>query len=124
MLAAIAVLNVKEPLAETRRLSVPLFSRVMEAPAAKPLTVPPIVKGPVPPPPPPVPPELAGGPLQAASASEIRIMGAKKENFTRDFMAIDCSFDTLLQKRQRIFHALAAFPGLLEKNSCSFRARD
>src|SRR5882724_9368960 len=71
---------------------------VVTVAVAVPLPVPPIVNEPAPPPPPPVPPlpELAGGPLQAASASEIRTIGAKRENFTRDFMAIDCSFDTLL----------------------------
>src|ERR1700716_3454512 len=97
------------------RVSVPLFCSVTDAPGAKPLTVPPIEYGPTPPPPPPVPPVPPLTPLQAASASEIRITGVKRENFRRDFMAIDCSFDTLCsEKRRWIFHALA-FPALLEK---------
>jgi hypothetical protein len=74
--------------------------------------------GPTPPPLPPVPPlpGTARTPLQAASASELRITGVKRENFRKDFIAIDCSFDTpCSEKRRRIFHALA-FPALLEKD--------
>src|ERR1700730_287139 len=117
-----AVLNAKVPFAETMRVSVPLFCSVTDAPRAKPLTVPPIEYGRTPPPPPPVPPVTPLTPLQAASASEIRITEVKRENFRRHFMAIDCSFDTVLRKTAAVFHTLTAFPALLEKDFCSFRA--
>jgi hypothetical protein len=37
-------------------------------------------------------------------------------------MAIDCSLVFGSEKRRRILLALAAFPALLEKDFCSFRA--
>src|SRR5260370_15738408 len=88
MLATIAVLNVKAPLAETTRLSAPLFCSVIDPPAAKPLTVPPMVKGPPPPPPqltvqPPVP--IAW--LQPARIIKLIKRDTKKENFSGDFIS-------------------------------------
>src|SRR6267154_2153138 len=85
MLAAIAVLNVKAPLAETTRFSAPLFCNVMDPPAAKPLTMPPMVKGPPSPPPP--PPLDFGKPLQAARRTELIKSDTKKENFSGDFIS-------------------------------------
>src|SRR5258708_5617472 len=78
------------------RLSAPLFCSVMDAPAAKPLTVPPIVKGPVPPPPPPVPPlPEPTGPLQAARRKAVRNRDTKTTDLKVDLIKIDCSFGTL-----------------------------
>src|SRR6266567_6253909 len=98
MLATIVVLNVKAPLAETMRLSAPLFCSVMDPPAAKPLTVPPTVKGPVPPPPPPPPvpplPEPTG-PLQAERTKEVRSSDRETTDLKWGFIKIDCSFATL-----------------------------
>src|SRR5260370_16783785 len=87
MLATIAVLNVKAPLAETTRLSAPLFCSVIDPPAAKPLTMPPMVKGPLPPPPqltvqPPVP--LAW--LQPARIIKLIKRDPKKKSFSGDFI--------------------------------------
>src|SRR5258708_6017087 len=96
MLTTIAVLNVKVPLAETTRLSAPLFCSVMDPPAAKPLTVPPIVKGPVPPPPPPVPPlPEPTGPLQAERTKEVRSSDRETTDLKLKFIEINYSFGTL-----------------------------
>src|SRR6266853_3118516 len=87
MLATIAVLNVKEPLAETTRLSAPLFCSVTDPPAAKPLTVPPMVKGPPPPPQLTVQPPVPIAWLQPARIIKLIKRDTKKENFSGDFIS-------------------------------------
>src|SRR5882762_5855974 len=87
MLATIAVLNVKEPLAETTRLSAPLFCSVMDPPDAKPLTVPPMVKGPPPPPQLTVQPPVPIAWLQPARIIKLIKRDTKKENFSGDFIS-------------------------------------
>jgi len=60
----------------------------MDPPAAKPLTVPPMVKGPAAPPPPPPPPPLDfGKPLQAARRTELSKRDIRKENFSEGFIS-------------------------------------
>jgi len=60
----------------------------MDPPAAKPLTVPPMVKGPAAPPPPPPPPPLDfGKPLQAARRTELNKRDTRKENLSEDFIS-------------------------------------
>src|ERR1700676_3992517 len=81
------------------RLSAPLFCSVMDAPAAKPLTDPPIVKGPVPPPPPPVPPLPPTGPLQAERTKEVRSSDRETTDLKWGFIEIDCSFGTSRLRR-------------------------
>src|SRR6267143_3241749 len=87
MLATIAVLNVKEPLAETTRLSAPLFCSVMDPPDAKPLTVPPMVKGPPPPPQLTVQPPVPIAWLQPARIIKLIKRDTKKENLSGDFIS-------------------------------------
>src|SRR6266513_1940885 len=113
MLATIAVLNVKAPLAETMRLSAPLFCSVMDAPAAKPLTVPPIVKGPVPPPPPPPPvppPPEPTGPLQATRRKAVRNRDTNTADLKVDLIKIDCSFGTSRLQGLRKIATDSTFP--------------
>src|SRR5437870_4406051 len=89
---ATAVLKVKAPLPLTVRLSPPLFWSTIAVPVM-PVTVPPIVKGPVPPPPPPppgLPPEL-GRPLHAVRRRAVVIEDAKRNFFITSFMANDFS---------------------------------
>src|SRR6266853_3276166 len=87
MLATIAVLNVKEPLAETTRLSAPLFCSVMDPPDAKPLTVPPMGKGPPPPPQLTVQPPVPIAWLQPARIIKLIKRDTKKENLSGDFIS-------------------------------------
>jgi len=59
----------------------------MDPPDAKPVTMPPMVKGPPTPPPPP-PPLDFGKPLQAERTTAIIVRDAKKGNFIGDFISI------------------------------------
>src|SRR5258708_40317767 len=82
------------------RLSAPLFCSVMDAPAAKPLTVPPIVKGPEPEPGPgPEPEPPPAGPLQAEKTKEVRNRDVEMTDLRVGFIANDCSFGTSRLRR-------------------------
>src|SRR3979490_1495512 len=77
------------------RLSPPLFCKMRPVPV-RPVTVPPIVKGPAPAPgPPPDPePEPLGRPLQAAKAKEVRNRDTEMKDLKVNFIAINYSFVT------------------------------
>src|ERR1700723_4543166 len=103
------VLNVKAAFPATARLSPPLSCRIKPVPT-RPVTVPPIVKGPPPEPEPEPEPALFGTPAQALIKMEIAIRFMRKKGLRAAFINVLSPWGSSPLKAPIEFEARSPYP--------------